>query len=62
MKQQILELIKQLEELRESSYLRSKMFYSNGVQFPDEYRAKSAGYADVYSFCILRLRDIVDLS
>jgi len=53
-------LVKQLEELRDKADQRSRMLIDNGAEVPEEHRAKSAGYADAYSFCILRLKELTD--
>lgn len=52
-------LIKELTLLREKAEQRSRMLVENGEEVPEEHRAKSAGYADAYAYCVLRLKMVL---
>jgi hypothetical protein len=58
-KKELLKLIAELEKLRNLAEYRSNMIIENGIEVPMEHRAKSAGCADTYSYCIMRLREHV---
>ncbi len=59
MKTQIQNLINELDHLKTLAEVRSRTIVEDGQEVPDEHRAKSAGYADAYSFCIFRLKEIL---
>lgn len=52
------ELLTQLRELHLKADIRSRMLFENGREIDDVSRAKSAGYADAYSFCIMQLEKV----
>jgi hypothetical protein len=54
--EELLKLIAELEKLRNHAEYRSNMIIENGIEVPMEHRAKSAGCADTYSYCIMRLQ------
>ena len=53
-------LLEELTNLKDRADQRSRMLVENGQEVPEEHRAKSAGYTDAYSYCILRLKAIVN--
>jgi hypothetical protein len=59
-KKPVREVIKTLEDLRKSADMRSRNIIVDGREVSDQERAVSAAYADAYSFCILKLREIVE--
>lgn len=49
-----------VQRLHDAASLRANTIIDNGRTVPEVDRAKSAGYADAYAFCLHILRDIRD--
>lgn len=53
-------LVNELTDLKDKAELRAGMIVEDGQDVPEEHRAKSAGYADAYSYCILQLKRVLE--
>lgn len=51
------EIIAELDGLKKAAELRSRLLVEDGRVIGEAERAKSAGYADAYGFCLFRLRE-----
>jgi hypothetical protein len=59
LEKRIQKLIEELSLLKEKAEYNSHKITENGHEYSDADRARSAGIADGYSYCILRLQGIL---
>jgi hypothetical protein len=62
LKDSLQQLIKELSHLQEKTDQKSRSLVENGEEVPEEHRAKAAGYAAAYSYCLFSLQTILERS